>query len=87
MKKVKGQAVTDGQKADNWEKSRVRARQGHVFGLVENSMNGPIVRTIRIVRTKAKTGMMNLTYNLLTFSPKYTASLLASHLQFSHSFC
>jgi len=63
-KGYKGKPLTDEQKADNREKSRVRVRVEHVFGFVENSMNGSIVRTIGIVRAKAKIGMMNLTYNI-----------------------
>lgn len=63
-KGYKGKPLTDEQKADNREKSRVRARVEHVFGFVENSMNGSIVRTIGIARAKAKIGMMNLTYNI-----------------------
>ena len=56
--------LTEGQKANNKEKSKTRARVEHIFGFVENSMNGSIVRTIGIVRAKAKIGMMNLTYNI-----------------------
>jgi len=56
--------LTEKQKADNHEKSKIRARVEHVFGFVENSMNGSIVRTIGIARAKAKIGMMNLTYNI-----------------------
>lgn len=63
-KGYKGKPLTDEQKADNREKSRVRVRVEHVFGFVENSMNGSIVRTIGIVRAKAKIGMMNLIYNI-----------------------
>ena len=63
-KGYKGKPLTDEQKADNREKSRVRVRVEHVFGFVENSMNGSIVRTIGIARAKAKIGMMNLTYNI-----------------------
>ena len=63
-KGYKGKPLTDEQKANNREKSRVRVRVEHVFGFVENSMNGSIVRTIGIVRAKAKIGMMNLTYNI-----------------------
>ena len=36
----------------------------HLFGFVENSMNGSFIRTIGIARAKAKIGMMNLTYNI-----------------------
>jgi IS5 family transposase len=39
-------------------------RVEHIFGFVENSMHGSIVRTIGIARAKAKIGMMNLTYNI-----------------------
>jgi hypothetical protein len=46
------------------EKSRTRARVEHLFGFVENSMHGSIVRTIGIARARAKIGMMNLTYNI-----------------------
>ncbi|GAI59904.1 unnamed protein product, partial [marine sediment metagenome] len=49
------------QKTSNKEKSRTRARVEHLFGFVENSMNGSFVRTIGLARAKAKIGMMNLT--------------------------
>ncbi len=51
-------------KAGNKEKSRTRVRVEHLFGFVENSMNGSFVRTIGFTRAKAKIGMMNLTYNI-----------------------
>lgn len=63
-KGYRNKPLTDEQKADNREKSRVRVRVEHVFGFVENTMNGSIVRTIGILRAKAKIGMMNLTYNI-----------------------
>jgi IS5 family transposase len=56
--------LTKEQVESNREKSKTRARVEHVFGFVENSMNGSIVRTIGIIRAKAKIGLMNLTYNL-----------------------
>ncbi len=56
--------LTEKQKADNREKSKTRARVEHIFGFVENSMNGSIVRTIGMARAKAKIGIMNLTYNI-----------------------
>ena len=56
--------LTKEQKANNKEKSRTRARVEHIFGFVENSMNGSFVRNIGIARAKAKIGMMNLTYNI-----------------------
>lgn len=56
--------LTEEQKADNKDKTRVRARVEHLFGFVGNSMNGSFVRTTGIARAKAKIGMMNLTYNI-----------------------
>lgn len=63
-KGYRGKPLTAKQKEDNTEKSRTRARVEHIFGFVENSMNGSIVRTIGIVRAEAKIGMMNLVYNI-----------------------
>jgi len=63
-KGYRNKPLTDGQKAGNREKSKTRARVEHIFGFVENSMNGSFLRTIGIARAKAKIGMMNLTYNI-----------------------
>ena len=63
-KGYRGKPLTEKQKDNNTEKSRTRARVEHIFGFVENSMNGSIVRTIGIVRAEAKIGMMNLVYNI-----------------------
>ena len=52
------------EKANNKEKSSSRARVEHLFGFVENSMNGSFIRSIGIARAEAKIGMMNLTYNI-----------------------
>ncbi len=56
--------LTDEQKANNKEKSKVRVRVEHIFGFIENSMNGSTIKTIGIKRAKALIGLMNLTYNL-----------------------
>jgi IS5 family transposase len=63
-KGYRGKPLTEKQKDDNTEKSRTRARVEHIFGFVENSMNGSIIRTIGIVRAAAKIGMINLVYNI-----------------------
>lgn len=63
-KGYRNKPLTDTQKAGNKEKSSIRVRVEHVFGFVENSMHGSIVRTIGIARASAKIGMMNLTYNI-----------------------
>jgi hypothetical protein len=46
----------------------VRTCVEHVFGLQENTQGGKFVRTIGIVRTRAKIGMMNLGYNLKRYA-------------------
>ena len=48
----------------NRKKSRVRARVEHVFGVQQTSPGGRIVRTIGIVRARAKIGLQNLVYNI-----------------------
>ena len=63
-KGARNKPLTDVQKANNKEKSRTRVRVEHIFGFVENSMNGSFVPTIGIARAKAKIGLMNLTYNI-----------------------
>jgi IS5 family transposase len=63
-KGYRNKPLTETQKASNKEKSSIRVRVEHVFGFVENSMHGSIVRTIGIARANAKIGMMNLTYNI-----------------------
>lgn len=63
-KGYRNKPLTEKQKASNKEKSRTRVRVEHIFGFVENSMNGSFIRTIGITRAKAKIGMMNLTYNI-----------------------
>jgi transposase, IS5 family len=71
--------LTPEQEAANTERSRVRVRVEHVFGHIENTMNGCYVRTIGIARAKAKIGMENLAYNISRFTflmrpPKATAA-------------
>jgi IS5 family transposase len=63
-KGCRNKPLTEEQKARNKEKSSTRVRVEHIFGFVENSMNGSFVRTIGIIRATAKIGMMNLTYNI-----------------------
>jgi len=56
--------LTDEQKANNREKSRVRSRVEHIFGFMEMSMNGMYINCIGIKRASAIIGLMNLTYNM-----------------------
>jgi IS5 family transposase len=52
------------QEAANRKKSKIRARIEHVFGAQETAPGGRIVRTIGLVRARAKIGLANLAYNI-----------------------
>ena len=56
--------LTDEQKANNREKSRVRSRVEHIFGFMEMSMNEMYMNCIGVKRATAIIGLMNLTYNM-----------------------
>jgi IS5 family transposase len=56
--------LSDAQTRANRAKSRIRARIEHVFGAQQSSVGGRIVRTIGIVRARAKIGLQNLAYNI-----------------------
>lgn len=63
-KGYKNKPLTEEQKASNSRKSKVKARVEHIFGFVENSINGSYIRTVGMARAKAKIGMMNIVYNI-----------------------
>ena len=48
----------------NKPRSKVRARVEHVFGAQSNDIGGTLVRSIGLMRAKARTGLKNLTYNM-----------------------
>jgi IS5 family transposase len=56
--------LLDVQTRANRIKSKIRARIEHVFGAQQNSAGGRLVRTIGIVRARAKIGLQNLVYNI-----------------------
>jgi len=58
--------LTEEQKKSNTEKSRTRARVEHVFGFMEQSMNGLKLRSIGIARATGIIGLINL-YNLFRY--------------------
>ena len=60
----RGKPLTEQAKSSNRTKSAVRAWVEHVFGAQTNDMGGTLVRTIGMVRAKAKIGMKNLAYNM-----------------------
>ena len=46
----------------------MRVRVEHIFDAQTNDMGGTLVRTIGLVRAKAKIGMKNLAYNMRCLS-------------------
>lgn len=66
-KGYKNKPLTDEQKAENNKKSKTRARVEHVFGFMEQSMNGLVVNSIGITRATGIIGLINLTYNLFRY--------------------
>ena len=60
-------ALDDTQRRHNREKSKIRCLIEHVFGFMENSMNGPELEYIGIERITTGIGLANLTYNLCRF--------------------
>lgn len=66
-KAYKNKPLTEEQKENNKEKSKIRVRVEHVFGFIENSMKGSYIHTIGLIRAKAVIGLMNLTYNICRY--------------------
>jgi len=66
-KGYRNKPLTDEQKESNREKSKTRARVEHVFGFMEQSMNGLIVKSVGIKRATGIIGLINLTYNLFRY--------------------
>ena len=59
--------LTDEQMKNNRIKSKTRARVEHIFGFMEQSMKGLVVKSIGIVRASGIIGLINLTYNLFRY--------------------
>lgn len=67
-KGTKNNPLTQKQIKNNTEKSIVRVRVEHIFGFIENSMNGSYIRCIGKARATSTIGLMNLTYNLFRYT-------------------
>ena len=64
VRAARGHPLSKAQAAANRAKSRIRARIEHVFGAQEIAPGGRLLRTIGIVRARAKIGLQNLAYNV-----------------------
>jgi IS5 family transposase len=63
----RNQPLSEGQKASNQKKSKIRAKVEHVFGAWVTSLGGKLVRCIGLERVSAYLGLKNLTYNLTRY--------------------
>ena len=63
-KGCRNRPLQDWEKAGNRSRARFRARVEHVFGAQRNDMGGTLVRSIGLVRAKARIGLKNLAYNM-----------------------
>lgn len=66
-KGCKYKKLTEWEKKGNRTRSRIRSRVEHVFGVQAMRAGDLIIRTIGLIRAKAKIGLRNLAYNLDRF--------------------
>jgi IS5 family transposase len=66
-KGCKHKKLTAWEKKGNRTRSRIRSRVEHVFGIQAMRAGDLILRTIGLIRAKAKIGLRNLAYNLDRF--------------------
>lgn len=66
-KGYRNKPLTDEQKKNNKLKSKTRVRVEHVFGFMEQSMNGLKLKSVGIIRATGIIGLINLTYNLFRY--------------------
>lgn len=77
-KGYRNKPLTEEQKKNNTEKSRTRARVEHVFGFMEQSMNGLKLKSIGIARSTGIIGLINFTYNLFRYEQVIRLNLLTA---------
>jgi IS5 family transposase len=62
-KAKRGAPLSESQRSENRERSRVRVRVEHVFGAMFQKARDLMVRTIGLRRAAAKIGLRNIAYN------------------------
>ena len=75
-KGYRNKPLTEEQKLSNRQKSKTRARVEHVFGFMEQSMNGLFIRSVGILRATGIIGLINLTYNLFRYEQTIRLGIL-----------
>jgi IS5 family transposase len=59
--------LTESQRRSNYRRARIRCRVEHVFGVQVQRAGNLLIRTIGLIRAKAKIGLRNLAYNLTRY--------------------
>ena len=67
-KGARNHPLTEEQKLNNREKSRIRVRVEHVFGHMTNSMGGMFIRCIGGLRAESAIVLKNLAYNISRYA-------------------
>jgi IS5 family transposase len=67
-KGYRNRPLTEFQKESNREKSKIRSRVEHIFGVQSQRAGSLLLRGIGIVRAKTKIGLRNLSYNLSRYA-------------------
>lgn len=67
-KAQRGKPLGAHEKRGNTTRSRVRVRVEHVFGAQTNDMGGTLLRSVGMLRAKARIGLKNVAYNIRRFT-------------------
>jgi IS5 family transposase len=67
-KGCRNKKLTEKEKQGNYTRSKIRSRIEHVFGIQAQRAGNLLLRTIGLVRAKAKIGLRNLAYNIERYS-------------------
>ena len=66
-KGYRNKPLTEEEKKENRKKSKVRSSIEHVFGFMEQSMQGLRIRSVGILRATGIIGLINITYNICRY--------------------
>jgi len=72
-KGCRGKKLTEREKCGNHTRSKIRSRVEHIFGVQTQRAKSLILRTIGLVRARAKIGLRNLAYNIDRYAGLTTA--------------
>jgi len=60
----RNKTLSEREERGNKTRSKVRARVEHVFGAQSNDLGGTLIRSMGLMRAKARIGLKNLAYNM-----------------------